>query len=172
MNAAHVHLLVNHVPIVGAILSVPILALALVARSQRGLALAAAVLLTFGAIGTGVALRSGGGAEDLVEKLPGVREADIETHEERAEVAAAFAVVAALASIALALVEHERSAPAPRGLVALVLAVALGNAGAMAWTGASGGVIRHTEIRGSAAATSETPPPSPWRAERQERDDD
>ncbi len=172
MNAAHVHLLVNHIPIVGAILSVPILALALVARSQRGLALAAAVLLTLGALGTGVALRSGEGAEDVVEKLPDVHKANIETHEERAEVAAAFAVLAALASIALALVEHERSAPAPRVLVAVVLAVALGNAGAMAWTGASGGVIRHTEIRGSAAATSEMPQSSSERTEQHERDDD
>lgn len=168
MSGAHVHLLVNHIPIVGAILTVPILLIALVARAQRGLAVAAAVLLTFGALGAGAALYSGEGAEKAVEHLAGVRRGDIEIHEERAEVAAGLALVAALAAIGLALVELERAAPAPRAFVAAVLALSLANAGVMAWTGASGGVIRHTEIRSGADAAGQTPAAERARAEREE----
>lgn len=152
MNAAHAHLLVNHLPIIGALLAVPLLGLAVLMRKQRGLVLAAAVVLTIGAVGGGLALASGDAAEDAVEGLPGVREADIHAHEERAEVAIGFAVAAALASLIAAGLELDRGVPAPRLAVLGVLALALANAGAMAWTGASGGVIRHTEIRDGARA--------------------
>lgn len=147
MNAAHVHLLVNHLPIIGAMLAVPLLALAAIRPKQRGLVIAVAVVLTLGAGGGGLALASGDAAEDLVERLPGVREDDIHAHEERAEVAIGFAVVAALASLVAAGLELDRGTPAPRSAVLGLLVLALANAGTMAWTGASGGVIRHTEIR-------------------------
>ncbi len=150
MNAAHAHLLVNHLPIIGAMLAVPLLALAALIPKQRGLVLAAAVVLTLGAAGGGLALASGDAAEDVVEGLPGVSEADIEAHEERAEVAIGFAVVAALASLAAAGLEIDRGTPAPRLAVLGLLVLSLANAGVMAWTGASGGVIRHTEIRDGA----------------------
>lgn len=150
MNAAHAHLLVNHLPIIGAMLAVPLLGLAALMRKQRGLVLAAAVVLTIGAVGGGLSLASGDAAADVVEGLPGVSEADIEAHEERAGVAIGFAVVAALASLIAAGLELDRGVPAPRPAVLGVLVLALVNAGAMAWTGASGGVIRHTEIRAGA----------------------
>ncbi|MBK7976196.1 MAG: hypothetical protein IPK07_23955 [Deltaproteobacteria bacterium] len=158
MNAAHVHLLVNHLPIVGATLAVPLLVLAAMMPRQRGLVVSVAVILTLAAGGAGLALVSGDAAGEIVESLPGVREGDIETHEERAEVAMVFAVVAALASLAAAGLEIDRGTPAPRLAVLALLGLALANVGAMTWTGASGGVIRHTEIRGGAGAAASSAP--------------
>lgn len=173
MNAAHVHLLVNHLPIIGAMLAVPLLLLAVLMRKQRGLVIAAAVVLTIAAGGGGLALVSGDAAEDVVEGLADVRKDDVHAHEERAEVAIGFAVVAALASLAVAGLELDRGTPAPRLAVLGLLVLSLANAGAMAWTGASGGVIRHTEIRSGAgpAATSDSARPSAG-AESGHADDD
>lgn len=176
MNAAHVHLLVNHLPIIGAMLAVPLLVLAVLMRKQRGLVVAAAVVLTIAAGGGGLALVSGDAAEDVVEGLPDVRKDDVHAHEERAEVAIGFAVVAALASLAVAGLELDRGTAAPRLAVLGLLVLSIANAGVMAWTGASGGVIRHTEIRAGAsasgAAESAVPDDGRGRANDGDRDGD
>ena len=46
MNAAHLHLVINHLPIFGALLSVPLVIMALAFRNERGLLIAAAATLT------------------------------------------------------------------------------------------------------------------------------
>ena len=60
MNAAHVHLLVNHLPIVGATLAVPLLVLAAMMPRQRGLVVSVAVILTLAAGGATWTGASGG----------------------------------------------------------------------------------------------------------------
>ncbi|MCC6557563.1 MAG: hypothetical protein IT372_31815 [Polyangiaceae bacterium] len=153
MNAAHFHLIITHLPIVGAALAIPLLGLALLRGADRGALRAAALVLVLSGAGALLSLWSGEPAEEMVEHLPGISEAAIEAHEERAEVAAALAVIAALAGAgAVYLVERRKMAPGAPVLGAL--AAALLSAGAMAWTGASGGAIRHPEIGGAAASAA------------------
>jgi hypothetical protein len=155
MNPAHLHLLVNHFPIVGAFVSLPLLALALWRRGDRGSLLAAVTVLVVSAAGAGAAQLTGDDAEEVVEHLPGVSESLIHTHEERAEVATILAVVTGLGSLGI-LGFAIRSGKTPLIGTVVLTAGALATAGTMAWTGQAGGQIRHTEIRdGAPGATSE-----------------
>ena len=156
MNAAHVHLMVNHLPIFGSILSLPLLGLAIWRRRELSILFGATALLTLAAVGAGVALRSGGAAEEVVEDLPGVSETLIEAHEERAETATALAVVTALGAIGASAWAWRRGSVPALGLAG-VTAAAVITSGAMAWTGLAGGQIRHTEIRPDAGAGVEVP---------------
>jgi len=148
MNAAHLHLVINHLPIIGACLSLPLVALILWRRSDRGLILAAALTLVLTGVGALAALQTGEPAEEMVEHLPGTAESLIEPHEERAEVAAGLAVATALGALVVLGVAWRREGPLPVSLLATLLVASVATSGAMAWTGKAGGMIRHPEIRG------------------------
>jgi len=150
MDATHLHLIVNHLPIMGSFLAVPVLILALWRRQEPYVFAAAALLLALGGVGAVVADQTGDRAEEAVEDLPGVSEHLIHEHEERAEVAVPLAVVTGLAGLAvLGWSLRRREVSLPAGGVVLVLAVA--TAGVAAWTGQAGGLIRHTELRADGA---------------------
>lgn len=156
MNAAHVHLLVNHLPIIGSMLTVPLLLLALATARERGALRAAVLVAVLTAAGGGLALWSGEPAEEVVEDTAGVDEGAIHEHEERAEAAAALAGLTAVLGIAaLALSERKKAVHLP--VTGLALVGALVSAGAMAWTGAAGGPIRHSEIRGDVVSGGAAP---------------
>jgi hypothetical protein len=152
MNPAHLHLLVNHLPIFGTLFALLLSGGALLLSPfRRGLFLGAVVLAVIGGIGGFVAENTGEGAEELVEDLPGVTETLIHAHEEAAETAAILGGLAAAVGIGLMVVGGRREqvpAWAPAGL-ALVSLMATG---AMGYAGSTGGVIRHTEIRDGAPA--------------------
>ncbi len=155
MDPVHLHLLVNHLPIVGTILALPILGLALLGKSGPGAFHSAVLLLVISAGGAVVANSTGEGAEDGVESLPGVSDALIEEHEERAEVALALSIAAGVGALGLLGFSAIRRRPPGRALLGLLTALTIAAAAAMAWTGNSGGVIRHTELRTETPATPE-----------------
>ena len=101
MNAAHLRLVINHLPIVGAFLTVPLVALALWRRGDRGLILAAVLTLGLTGVGALAALQTGEPAEEIVEHLPGAAESPIDTHEHRSQVATGLAVATALGALAV-----------------------------------------------------------------------
>ena len=74
MNDAHLHLLVNHLPIVGAMLSLPLFGLALLMPKDRGALRAAVLVAVFTALGGVAADLTGEPAEEVVEGLPDVTE--------------------------------------------------------------------------------------------------
>lgn len=146
MNDAHLHLLVNHLPIVGAMLSLPLFGLALLMPKDRGALRAAVLVAVFTALGGVAADLTGEPAEEVVEGLPDVTEDAIHEHEERAEVAVVTAVIGGLIAVG-ALVVSERKKAVHLPVTGLALLAAVATAGTMAWTGQAGGPIRHTEIR-------------------------
>ncbi|WP_310394199.1 hypothetical protein [Hymenobacter sp.] len=149
MDQVHLHLLINHLPIIGSLLGALVLTFGLWRKSEPTVVAAYGVLM-LAALGAGVAQLTGEGAEEAVEHLPGVLESRIERHEEFSE----FALVALLAMGALALgglvLSARRSAHSPR-MAALVLLAALVGFGLVGWTGYLGGQIRHTELNSGAA---------------------
>lgn len=147
MDPAHLHLMVNHVPILGAFLSLPLIGIAAWRRAEKAPALSYATLLTIAAIGAVVSLRSGSPAEERVEDLPGVSEHWIEEHEERAETATAFAVITALGALGALAYGWKREEGTPAVLTGAVFVGALATSGAMGWTGLAGGQIHHPELR-------------------------
>ncbi|HXG94568.1 MAG TPA: hypothetical protein VNN73_19660 [Blastocatellia bacterium] len=151
MDSAHIHLLLNHIPVVGTGLALLLLAYAMLRKNEemeKG-SLAAFVILAL--ISIAVYL-TGEPAEEIVEGLPGVSEAIIESHEKAALFA--FIAVEALGVIALAgLILSRRSKHLLKWAATLALAVAVAAGGLMAWAANLGGQVRHTEIRSGAVAT-------------------
>ena len=83
MNSAHLHLLLNHIPILGSAFALVLLGWGLLRRSEpiARVGLATLVLAALFAIPTYL---TGGAAEHLVEDLPGISEAAIHPHEDAA----------------------------------------------------------------------------------------
>ena len=151
MTDAHLHLLVNHLPIVGAALSTLLWGLALVTGGDRGALRAAALAAVFTGAGAAAAQLTGEPAEEAVERLPWADEALMHEHEERAEAATVVAVISGV----LGLVAWGIAEKKDKGHIALTgaaLVGAIGTAGLMGWTGQAGGQIRHDEIRDGAPA--------------------
>ena len=149
MNWVHIHLLLNHVPVIGIVLAVPILAWGIGRRSEEVIRLSLVLLAALAAV-TIVVYLTGEPAEEAVEGLSGVSESLIERHEEAALLAtAAFAAIGALA---LAGLIRFRRGPIPRRFAAVVLGLALVPAAMVGWTANLGGEIRHTEIGPGAPA--------------------
>ncbi|HXF94575.1 MAG TPA: hypothetical protein VNI61_00595 [Gemmatimonadales bacterium] len=149
MNAAYVHLVLNHVPIFGILLGTLLLVTALVERNDV-LKRAALVTLLASAVAAGPVYLSGEPAEEVVEDLSGVSEAAIEGHEGSALVS--LVAAGALAMVALAgwwTLRRGRAVARHFVTASLVLAVVAGVL--LARTAHLGGQIRHTEIRGAAA---------------------
>jgi len=144
MSSVHLHLLLNHVPVVGTMFALVIFAAALIFRDSVSIRFALAASAALALVAVAVYF-TGGAAEEAVEKLAGVTETAIDQHEEAAEVTTvAMSLFGALAMAALL---FFRKRPVPRwvavsGLVGTVALSAL-----MGWTANLGGQIRHTEIR-------------------------
>ena len=144
MNAAHFHLIVNHLPLFAALFGGIILAVGLLLKQQAltrtGLALA---VLT--GIGAFVAVESGERAEEIVEEVAGVVESTIHDHEEAAEVAMFASILLGVLALA-ALAVPERHAAFKRAATIGSLALTLVALGLIGRAANLGGFIRHTEI--------------------------
>ena len=147
MNAVHVHLLLNHIPILGVLFGTGVLAVAVFRRQEAFVRFALWVFIAMAALIVPTYL-SGEAAEDIVEPVIVDAEAWIEPHEESAGFAGMMTVLAgALAAGALAI--GRRRPALPRGWVFAALAVSLLASAALARTATLGGQISHTEIRGA-----------------------
>ncbi|MCS6920101.1 MAG: hypothetical protein NZM28_10050 [Fimbriimonadales bacterium] len=161
MNGAQLHLMLNHLPVMGALFSLLLLSWAIIRRSPELLktALGAVVLVGLTSV---PAYLTGEPAEHVIEHMPGVDEAYISEHESLGKFALTSGVVLSIAA-AVTLGVGLRS---PKGLLMGATLVWLINAlvcGVMGYTAHSGGMIRHPEIRGGAATTA--PPNEPMNHE-------
>ncbi len=152
MNDAHLHMVVNHFPIIGIILGFIVLVGGIVLKNKT-IQNTAYFLFIIGAIATLASMATGEGAEEMVEDLPGVGHEIIHEHEEIAEKLALVLYALGLVSIVGWYLNVKENAKAKWvTIAALVLSIAgvlLGKA-----TGTSGGEIRHTEIRNEGNAAS------------------
>lgn len=170
MNAAHLHLVVNHLPILGSFFAIPLILLAMIRRKEPGTWYAATLVLLAAALSGPIAGKSGENAEETVEDLPGVSEAAIHQHEERAELAVPLAIVTGLLGAGVAAWTAKKGA-VPAAGAALVLAADVITAGAMASVGLSGGAIRHSEVRED-SLTGWNAPMATWEHEEEEEEEE
>jgi uncharacterized membrane protein len=146
MSILHLHLLLNHIPVIGALVAVILFGTAFFLREAVSTKFALAFTAGLAIVAVAVYF-TGGAAEEAVENLAGVTGRSIERHEEAAELATvAIGILGGLSLIALFLFRGKRM---PRwvalsGLVSTVIVSAL-----MGWTANLGGQIRHTELRGT-----------------------
>ena len=151
MNPAHVHLIINHVPVVGLAFALALLAWGAV-RSNQALIKAALVSLVALALVAIPVYLTGEPAEKAVKGLPGVGYGFIEQHDDAATAALVGVLVAGGAGL-IGLWAY-RARPVAAWFSSSMLLLCLIAAGLMAWTANLGGQIRHTEIRGP----SQVPP--------------
>lgn len=150
MSWAHIHLALNHVPVIGLLIVLLLLGAATVRRSTELTRVSYALLVLLSATAVLVYL-TGEPAEELVEHLPGFSEAIVEEHEEVALIATIGMVVLGVAAL-VGLVGFRAPRVIPGWYGRGVLFLALITGGVMVWTANLGGQIRHTEIRADGRA--------------------
>lgn len=145
MNAAHYHLLINHVPILATFFSIAILIWGIAAKSEaiKKVALVGFVVAGVFAI---VAFQTGESAEDIVEDLPGVTHDIIEGHEESAGTAQWLTILLGVGGLA-GLYMTTKSTKGINKYLWILLAYSLVAAASLGYTAYEGGQIRHTELR-------------------------
>jgi uncharacterized membrane protein len=149
MDATHLHLLLNHFPIVGTIIGIGILAYGLFSKNNSIKKIALSIFIIMAIITIPVFL-TGEGAEETVEHLQGVSEELIEEHEELAEKAIWLMMVLGILSLT-SLYAMAKNKPFAKMLTIISFMVSLATFGFFAKVGNLGGQIRHTEIRTDAA---------------------
>jgi uncharacterized membrane protein len=147
MNLAHLHLLLNHFPIIGTVIGLGLFVVSFVGKNDdlkraSFIVLAAMALLALPTFFSGI------GADRAIRRDPAVSLGLIERHEGAAMLALFFMeTVGALALVGLW--QRHRISTGKRwswNLMAILLS-SIATAGLMARVGATGGDIRHPEIR-------------------------
>ena len=150
MNGAHLHLILNHGPVVLAPVGFVLLALGLLRRNAEFVKVGLGVVVV-AALFTVPTYVSGDGAAEIVSDLPGVTSEAIERHDEMAELAFVAIGLAGVAAL-VALVLGTRGKAAPKWLTIVTLILALAASAVLGVTANLGGEIRHTEILATEAA--------------------
>ena len=145
MNEAHLHMIINHFPIIIPFLALIIIACGFVVKSPLLLRVAYLLLIISG-IFTFAAMWTGEGAEHIAEHLEGIDKDFIEVHEEHAELFALLSYALAFLAL-LALWSNWKKKSYAKYLSIAVVSVTLVTLYFAKTTGTSGGEIRHTEIR-------------------------
>ncbi|WP_317897622.1 hypothetical protein [Aurantibacillus circumpalustris] len=145
MNGAHWHLAVNHLPIIFPIVGVIVMTTGLISKSEV-VKRTAFMIFVFGALAAIAAMNTGEGAEEVVEKINGVTENFIESHEETAETFAILSyIIGGISLLGLWASFKQKTFSSLISISTLIFAfVVLFFANQ---TGTTGGEIRHTEIR-------------------------
>ena len=150
MNYAHLHLLLNHVPVIGAFVGLGLLFISFFGKNED-LRRSSYIIFAAVALLTIPAFLSGFGAQQMI-KGPGVSDALIRRHEGSALLSLWFMeVTGGLALVGLW--KSQQAAHPPRWNVWAVLFFSLLTVGLMSRTGNTGGDIRHPEVRPAAAVT-------------------
>lgn len=151
MNDAHLHLVVNHFPIIGTIFGFGILIVGLFFKNNTVKNTAYYIFIVT-AIFAALSMATGDGAEQMVKNMPNIGIKIIHIHEGMAEKLAIVLYVLGIVSLIglYTNIKNHSKSNLVSYLVLIIGAVAvfLGQQ-----TGTSGGEIRHTEIR---ATTTET----------------
>jgi len=153
LNGPHLHLIFNHLPVVGMVGSTLLLLVALFVPSSGARRMALFALVVTGLAGL-AAYFTGDPAAHVVGHLPGIERARIHEHDQ----AATFGLISASIAGLLALVAllATRRGEVKRGWIIACLVVGLWGSAVMARVAELGGEIRHTEIRNGFVA-----PPRP-----------
>ena len=151
MNDAHLHMVVNHFPIVGIIVAIGILIAGLLNKNQS-IINTAYVLFIIGAVFGILSMNTGEGAEELVEDMPGIGWKIIHEHEELAEKMALLLDVLGILSLVGFYFQYKNN-PKQKLVSYLLLVLSIASLFVIQKVGTSGGEIRHTEIRNDSNAT-------------------
>lgn len=144
MSFGHLHLVLNHLPVIGIPLALLFLGYGTLGRNPGAQRFSLFVLLVVAAIAV-PAFLTGEPAEELAEHLPGVGEAQIEPHEDAAKASLLLCLATGLAAAGTLWAGRKRHDMG--ALVAVTAVLALLATASLGYTANLGGQIRHTELR-------------------------
>ena len=144
MTQTHIHLLINHLPIIGSLLGALVLIHGIGTRSEQT-KIAAYYIFILSAIGATIAYFTGEAAEESVENIQGVLETSIEQHEDIAIFALISLSLLGLISIIGTYAIYAKMFWS-NAFAYLILALSILSFAIAARTGYLGGQIRHTEL--------------------------
>jgi uncharacterized membrane protein len=145
MTATHLHLLLNHVPVLGTAFGLGLLAFG-IWRKSNDLQKAALGTFVIAALIGVPAYLTGEPAEEGIESFPGVTGGFIERHESAASIAfTGILILGVIALLGLLFFRRGKDVASPFAILVMLGAFAV--TGLMAWTANLGGQIRHIEIR-------------------------
>jgi len=151
MNDAHVHLVVNHLPIVGLLIGILVLIAGWISKKSQVKTTALGIFI-FCAITALIAHKTGENAEEMVEQISGISHELIHEHEEATEPFFALMIALGFVSIVTLYLNNKKSKYSQFGfLITFIVALAGGYTSIEA--GTTGGEIRHTEIRSDSNST-------------------
>jgi hypothetical protein len=145
MTAAHFHLALNHIPLLGILFGAALLAYGLW-RDSSDVQHASLGLLAIAGLTTIAVYLTGEPAEDIVEGLAGVSHDAIEAHESLGTYALVAGLLTAFSAL-LALALHAARQHLARWTVLLTLTLAIASTGLIGYTANLGGKISHPELR-------------------------
>ena len=163
MTDAHLHLVVNHFPIIGTIFGFGILLAGIVLKNNT-VKNVSYVLFIIAAIFAAFSMGTGEGAEEAVEDMPNIGKQIIHEHEEIAEKLALVLYVLGVVSL-LGLYTNFKNHPKAQLISYVALVTAAVGIFLAQQVGTTGGEVRHTEIRANATDTINSVP-----TEEQEED--
>lgn len=156
MNWAHVHVMINHFPIIGVVFGLGVLAYGYRKESEDLKKMGLYLMVLIALICIPVFL-TGEEAEDQIEHLhlPGVSDKVIDEHHEAGEAALiAFEILGAAALGGL--IYFRKKDRLPKQFIHAVLIISIVSGGLIMWAANQGGKIRHPEFSDSKAAISAT----------------
>lgn len=149
MNAAQIHLALNHAPLFLSLIGGGILLLGMIKKNESFKNLSLYFLIA-AAVFTIPVFLTGEGTEELVENLPGVNETAIEEHEEMAKIS--LIIISIMGGLALIGLFIRNKASMTRVLFSGLVLLSLASFVTMTQTAHLGGLIRHSEIQNGATA--------------------
>lgn len=145
MNAAHFHLMLNHIPVLGALAVLTLIVYSAFRNKVEVTNLSLAIAVIVGVLSVPVFL-TGEPAEEVIEHLAGVSENLIEAHEDFSVYA--LIMTELVAGFALyGLFSIKRKEELPKFFLKILILMAFINTAMMFYTANLGGKIRHAEIR-------------------------
>jgi len=145
MNEAHVHLIVNHLPMVGVLIGFLVLIAGYLIKSPQVKHTSLGIFI-FSAVASVAAFYSGEGAADVVEHISGKSETLMHAHEEYAELFFTMTLILGGVSVFTAFFEYIKFSFAKFGFLAVLL-LSITTIVISYYVGTSGGEITHVEIR-------------------------
>lgn len=143
-NAAHLHLILNHFPVIGSGIVLFILLYGILNKNEKIVRTGLLLLILISLITIPVFI-SGSQAEGIIKGLEGVNEDKIEPHEEFAKFSfIAMEITGGLSLFLLLLHRKEKQIPLNMKVIVFILILAV--CGMMIYTAHLGGKITHYEL--------------------------
>jgi uncharacterized membrane protein len=171
MSAAHLHLMLNHIPLLGLVFGAVLLAYGLW-RGAEDVQKASLGLLAVAGLSAIAVYLTGEPAEEIVEGLAGVSHDAAEAHEEWGWYALIAGIATGVGAFGTLLAGWMRERLG-RGAVVLTLVLALLSSGLIGYTANLGGKISHPELRGeTVSAVGGNGPQEEPEEQKQHREND